>query len=214
MQLKRGILLVAEGIDGSGKSTLVKNLAAALAQKNLPLVVTHEPGATALGKTLRALLQERTAPIGSKAEYLLFAANRAQHFDELVIPHLNNNELVLSDRMADSSLVYQGYGRGLEMNMLKSINAWTMNSVAPDLILYVKVDLATAMSRINKRNEALTAFEKEKETFTQKLIAGFDELFANRADAITLDGTQTPEQLTADATEAVMKWLDAKGLIE
>ncbi len=205
--LKRGLLLSLEGIDGSGKSTLASSLAQSLHECGLPVVLTKEPGSTSLGKKLRTILQEQTIPVCSKAEFLLFAADRAQHFEELIIPSLAQNKLIISDRMADSSLVYQGYGRGLDRDILTTINTWAMAGYAPDITIYVRIDEQLSAQRILQRKKALTAFEKNNEEFTQKLVYGFDKLFATRTNVITLDGAQEADVVAAQALEAVMAWL-------
>ncbi|NRB21436.1 dTMP kinase [Candidatus Dependentiae bacterium] len=207
MQLQQGILISIEGIDGSGKSTLAKNLCTELQKKKLPIIATREPGKTPLGQVLRTLVQEKKVGICPKAEYLLFAADRAQHFDEFIIPHLKEKKLIISDRMADSSIVYQGYGRGLDINMIKTINAWSMNDIKPDVTIYVRVSPNVAIERILKRKEKLTSFEKEKREFINTLFTGFDTLFKDQHNVIILDGTQTPEELTNYATEKVIQWL-------
>src|SRR5438067_1616217 len=109
----QGMLITIEGIDGSGKSTLAKNLYQHLIANDVDALLTREPGATPLGKALRTILQEKNVAVCDQAEYLLFAADRAQHFKDTIIPALAKGTVVISDRMADSSLVYQGYGRGL-----------------------------------------------------------------------------------------------------
>jgi dTMP kinase len=212
--LTRGILITVEGIDGSGKTTLVRNLGQALAALSLPVVLTREPGATPLGTVIRQLVQEKQVSICPKAEYLLFASNRAQHFNDIIIPNLTNKNIVISDRMADSSLVYQGFGRGLDLNMLTTINQWSMNNITPDITLYVKIDLEESRARLRARNEALTSFEKEKESFTAQLLNGFETIFAHRDNVHTIDGTQTPEQLTATARDYVVHWINANGLAQ
>lgn len=210
--VSRGVLVSIEGIDGSGKSTLVHNLAQSLQHHSLPIVLTKEPGGTALGKQLRSILQEQTTPLTSKAEYLLFAADRAQHFETFITPTLAKNTIIISDRMADSSLVYQGFGRGLDRTMLSTINQWAMNTRQPDLIFYVKVDPQIAINRLAQRAQ-LTAFEKEKESFVHKLAHGFDTLFKDRANVIHLDGHQTPTALTEQATNALLQWLENNGIV-
>lgn len=200
------MLISVEGIDGSGKSTLIKNITATLQDLQLPLVVTKEPGGTALGKQLRTLLQERTFTIYPKAEYLLFAADRAQHFEQLIIPALQANTIILSDRMADSSLVYQGYGRGLDMNMLQTINHWAMHGYTPDVTLYVKIPPTVAYERLAQRKN-LSVFDKEKEDFFVTITRGFDTLFKTRTNVIHLDGLQQPDTLTEHATKAILEWL-------
>lgn len=206
-RLKRGILIAIEGIDGSGKSSLTKHLVSELQSKNYPAILTKEPGATALGQQLRAFVQEKKVPICPKAEFLLFATDRAQHFEEIIIPNLATGTIIVSDRMADSSLVYQGYGRGLDKQTIAAVNTWAMNGIKPDITIYVKVSLETAAARVTKRNVALTSFEKEKQDFIQKLIDGFDILYQNKKDVIIIDGNESLEEVTQQATTAVISWI-------
>src|SRR3990172_425114 len=159
---KRGLLITLEGIDGSGKSTLVKAIVTALTALGKPVVLTKEPGGTALGKELRAILQTQKNPVCNKAEFLLFAADRAQHFKQLIVPALEQGQIVISDRMADSSLAYQGYGRGIDRNMITTINSWAMQGIVPDLTIFLRLTPAKALERAQGRREAPTAFEQEK----------------------------------------------------
>jgi len=212
-QLTRGILIAIEGIDGSGKSTLARNLYTAFAAQTIDTILTKEPGGSHLGKQLREILQKQTTPLDPKAEYLLFAADRAQHFTEIIIPALHKGQLVISDRMGDSSIAYQGYGRGLDIAMIKTVNAWAMHGIKPDLIVYVVLDPAVAWQRIKARNEALTTFEQESKAFIQRLADGFETLFANRNDVITLDGNDSPDLITQKAITAIRAWIHSLQLI-
>lgn len=205
--LKKGILISVEGIDGSGKSTLAKNLAALLSAQGFPVLLTKEPGATHLGKQLRTLLQEKTVTIDPVAEFLLFAADRAQHFNELVLPALKQNIIVISDRMADSSLAYQGYGRGLDQAAITSINTWAMQQRLPDLTIFCDVSIATATDRLKKRNEALTSFEKEDVAFMERVLCGFNEIYKNRTDVLRLDANDTTTTLAQKACDSVTQWI-------
>lgn len=198
-KLKTGILIAIEGIDGSGKSSLAKNLYQELLAQHYPVILTKEPGGTPLGLQLRTIVQEKKVPVCPKAEFMLFATDRAQHFHELIIPALADGKIIISDRMSDSSLVYQGYGRGLDMNAINAVNNFVMNGIKPTITVYVKVSTHVATERIRKRNLALTSFEKEKEDFVAKLANGFDELYKNRADVIIVDGNQTQEHVTQEA---------------
>ena len=108
---------------------------------------------------------------------MLFAADRAQHFEQKIIPALSQGSIVLSDRMGDSSVVYQGYARGLDIPMIQTINAWAMKGIIPDITLYVRINAQESEARITKRNLTRTTFEKEPILFTQKLVDGFDHLF-------------------------------------
>lgn len=205
MQQLHGLLIAVEGIDGSGKSSLVQTVSSLLAQKKISVVLTKEPGGSRLGKTLRALLQEQPVPIDPKAEFLLFAADRAQHMQEIIKPALKEGSIVLSDRLSDSSIVYQGYGRGLDIAMIKTVNAWAMDSITPDLTIYVRIDCDTAMERIIERGKELTAFEKEAQAFFKKLIDGYDTLYKNRSDVLTIDGTQKRDVMVEQACNAILK---------
>ncbi len=210
--LAHGILIAVEGIDGSGKSTLCINLAR-MFDPLVPIVLTKEPGGTVLGKQLRAIVQQ---PIqrSSQTEFLLFAADRAQHFNEVVLPALEQKKLVVSDRMADSSLVYQGYGRGLDFEMIKQINSWAMHNRTPDITIYIRIPLEVALERITKRNQVLTAFEQEDKAFMQRLIDGFDKLYADRNDVIFLDGTNNAERLLDIAYETILSYLQQRNILQ
>ncbi len=211
--LSRGILISLEGIDGSGKSTLARNLHMHLANQGLDTILTREPGGSALGKKLRTILQEKEVNVCDKAEFLLFAADRAQHFDELIVPALNECKLVISDRMADSSVVYQGYGRGLSIELIQTINAWAMHNIKPDIIIYVQVPVEIALQRITKRKEMLSSFERERLDFTQRLIGGFEKLFHQRHDVIIVDGQLPADEVCEQALSAVLKNIQALHVI-
>jgi len=212
-QLTRGLLITIEGIDGSGKSTLAENLSRCLTTKQLPIILTKEPGGTPLGKQLRTIVQKQRISLQAKAEYLLFAADRAQHFTDIVIPHLNKKMLIISDRMADSSLAYQGYGRGLAIEMIKTINSWVMLNIQPDLVMYIKIPIAIAQERIKKR-QALTAFEQEQLSFMQQVSDGFDVLYKNKTNVVIIDGAQSPQIITKQAAKAIEKWIKKEHLIK
>lgn len=200
--IQDGFLISIEGIDGSGKSSLAKNMHRQLSNYNC--VLTKEPGGTPLGEKIRSILLAKDAVMCPKAEFLLFAASRAEHFKELVIPALKDGSIVISDRMADSSVVYQGYTRGLDIDTIKSINLWAMNGVAPSLTFYLKLSVKKALERIKKRNHELTVFEKE-ESFIQKTLEAFEDLFKNKDNVVILDATETPETLAEQAVKEIYK---------
>lgn len=210
--LKDGILIALEGVDGSGKTTLARGLERELTRLGREVVITREPGGTDFGKRVRAVVQHGTESRDPKAEFLLFAADRAHHITSLVVPSLKEKKIIISDRMADSSLAYQGYGRNVDIDMIERINRWVMGSIEPDLVLYVKVDLETACNRIEKRGETLTAFEREKRDFFARVIRGFEVIFHGRSNVVALDGSQRPEVVLEHALSSVMKLLAQKSL--
>lgn len=207
--LAKGILITIEGIDGSGKSTLAHNLFAAL-QPQFDTVLTKEPGASELGKEIRHIIQTQTLPLTQRAEYLLFAADRAQHFTELIIPALEQKKLIISDRMSDSSLAYQGYGNGLNLEMIRTINQWTMHNIVPDIPIFVRVPVKTALERAKKRG-SLSAYEQRTD-FLHRVANGFEELYKNRNDVIIVNGMESPETLTNQMCTAIEQWIQSKNL--
>ena len=205
MQSINGRLIVIEGIDGAGKSTLAQSLVKKLTPNTHEVVLTKEPGGSQLGKKLRTLLQTKPVEINPIAEYLLFAADRAQHCAEIITPALARGATVISDRMNDSSVVYQGYGRGIDRQHIHEINTWAMQGITPDIILYLKIDTKTAIARMKKRG-TLTAFEKEYVTYIGQLIHGFNNIYANRTNVITLNAALPPDILSAEAHIQVEAW--------
>lgn len=204
LQPKKGFLIAIEGIDGSGKSTLAKSLSLALKQQGFNTTLTKEPGDSELGKEIRELVCSKNIPISPMAQYLLFAADRAQHFTELIIPALKNNKIIICDRMADSSLAYQSYGNGVDIEMVKSINTWSMHNIVPDLTLFVRVPVEIALERCGKRG-SLSAYEKKD--FLTRVAHGFEEIYKNRENIIILDGTKSAEYINQRAQESIKQWI-------
>lgn len=210
LHIPSGFLIALEGIDGSGKTTLSANLAHCLSEKEVDVVTTREPGTTALGMKIRTLLQERSAAMCHQAEYLLFAANRAQHFHEFVLPQLRENKVVISDRLFDSSLVYQGYARGLDFTMLTSINRWVTHARVPDLVIYVRLSPELAIERIRKRGAVVAAYENQP--FIAKVFQGYEELVAPRPDVLVVDGSMEQQELAHITAQSVYELLCHKGM--
>lgn len=203
--LKRGIFIVVEGIDGSGKTLFAKNVADQL-QNTYQVLLTKEPGGSMVGKQIRTLVQQQETPLNPQAEFLLFAADRAQHIQEVLEPALHKGMIVVCDRFCDSSLAYQGYGRGLDCTMIETVNNWVIKGIKPDLTFFLTIDAATAQARIHKRREQLTTFEQEDFTFMNRVAQGYQELYKNRHDIIRLSAWQTPEQLTKEAVTVIEQW--------
>ena len=207
--LTRGILIAIEGIDGSGKTTLAKNISASLEQQGFNTLLTREPGDSQLGKEIRELVQTQNIPISARAQYLLFATDRAQHFTERIMPALKDNKIIICDRLSDSSLAYQGYGNGLDIEMIKSINNWSMNAINPDLTIFVRVPVEIALERCGKRG-ALSAYEKKE--FLHKVANGFEDIYKNRDDVIMVDGTESQEILSENIFTTITQWIKTKNM--
>ena len=188
--MKKGYFIALEGIDGSGKSTFAKKLAQNLRKKGREVILTQEPGGSEFGKQLRTILQHQEIPISAQTEFLLFAADRCYHFKNIVIPGLREGKIVITDRCADSSLAYQGYGGGVDLSMIAQVNEWAMQGVVPDAIFYLAVTLETAQQRIEQSRGTLTAFEKRGKEFWRRVQEGFETIFASRDNVITIDANQ------------------------
>jgi len=152
---KRGLFLTFEGMDGSGKTTQMHRLAARLRGMGRTVLETAEPGGTPIGvKIRRILLDSANQELCPTSELLLYFASRAQNVDEWILPALGRGEIVLADRFTDSSLVYQGYGRGLGADAVMALDRIACRGLKPDLTLVVDIDAETSLARARARNAA------------------------------------------------------------
>jgi dTMP kinase len=190
-----GFFIAIEGGDGAGKSTQVEALAAWIRSKGHEVVVTREPGATAIGKRLRSILLDvSSAGISHRAEALLYAADRAEHVDSVVRPALARGAVVISDRYIDSSVAYQGAGRDLAPTEVARISRWATDGLVPHLTVLLDVTPEAARERFT---EAPDRLESEPAEFHQRVRAGFLTLAAaDPARYLVVDGAQTPEAVT------------------
>lgn len=148
-----GKFITFEGIDGSGKSTQLRLLAASLRALGLDVITTREPGGTELGRQLRAAFLETHEKVAPMAELLAFAADRAQHVEFLIKPALAANKIVISDRYADATFAYQGAGRGFPAEKVDQVIALATGDLKPDLTLFFDIPVAMAMTRMSVRDE-------------------------------------------------------------
>lgn len=197
-----GRYIAFEGVEGCGKSTHVKRLAA-----HLDALVTREPGGTDVGAVLRGLMADpANTHLDARAEALLMAADRAQHLRELVVPTLQSGRHVVSDRSVYSSLAYQGFGRGLDVDTLRRFNDFAIASRWPDLVVYIRVDLAAVRKRLQKRDT--DRFEREDDEFFTRVIQGFDQLAEQEPQRwLVVDGTPPKEELELIIRHAVVQRL-------
>ena len=199
----RGRLITIEGIDGAGKSTLAGALHAALAGDR-PVELLREPGGVELSERIRDLVKDPALRCDPRAEALLYAAARAQLVDERLEPWLADGRWVLLDRFVDSSLAYQGAGRGLGIDAVAALNAFGTGGLAPDRTLLLRIDPATARARLHGRDAAPDRLEREQDGFFAAIAAAYDELAAREPQRIrVLDALGPPAELLDRALDAL-----------
>jgi dTMP kinase len=196
------VLITVEGLDGAGKTTLVAGLAAALERRGERVVVLREPGGVEVSERIRELLKDPALEIDPRAEALLYAAARAQLVAQELRPLLDSGMTVLLDRFVDSSLAYQGAGRGLGVEEIRQLNAFGTGGLAPDRTLLLRIDPAAGLGRIADR--PADRLEQEDVAFFAAIAAAYDALAAAEPDRIVIiDAAQSPESVLADALAAL-----------
>ncbi len=206
------MFITFEGIDGCGKSTQSQLAADALTTQSIPNLLTLNPGGTPLGQELRQILLHHQGPVDDKAELLLYIADRVQHMAHVVQPALDNNQIVLCDRFADSTLAYQGYGRGIPRILIDELHKHLLGNIQPTLTFWFAGTVTTLLSRAQQRrnpNQQADRLEQEKLDFYHRVHDGFAAIAAaNPKRVIQLDATQPIDELHTQVMAAIM----AKGL--
>jgi dTMP kinase len=198
-----GRLITIEGLDGAGKTTLATRLRDELAARR-PVRLLREPGGVALSERIRELVKDPALRCDPRAEALLYAAARAQLVDERLAPLLAGGTWVLLDRFVDSSLAYQGAGRGLGIDAIGALNAFATAGLTPDRTLLLRVDPASARARLQDRSDVLDRFEREEQPFFAAIAAAYDELAARDPQRVrVLDASGPPETVVALALDAL-----------
>lgn len=206
-----GIFITFEGGDGCGKTTQVDAIIAALQTAGHTITQTREPGGTPAGVAIREILLHSTSPLDPKAEALLFAADRAHHVATVVRPALERGEIVIQDRYIDSSVAYQGAGRGIDGAEIRQLSEWASTNLWPDLTVLLDLDPATAAERVNAQKKQFDRIEAEKHDFRARLR----DQFLTIADAeperfLVVDATQPAKTITADIAARVFQLILAR----
>jgi dTMP kinase len=210
----KGTFVTFEGIEGSGKSTQIALLAAALKSQGKQVVLTREPGGTAIGDQVRKiLLDPANSALDPKAELLLYGASRAQHLHDVILPALVAGATVLCDRFSDATLAYQGYGRGLDLEMIQTLDCLVTAGMRPDLTLLLDIDAAIGVARAHGRNavrglEAEARFENEEIAFHERVRQGYLKLAREFPERVRIvDASLPPEAVQLSIQEKVNKLL-------
>ncbi len=213
-----GIFISFEGIDKSGKSTQAEKLAGHLRERGHEVVLTYEPGGTDLGQEIRRLVLENKSrgEIDATAELFLFSADRAQHVNELIRPSLDAGKVVISDRYVDSTLAYQGYGRGLDLDDLRMIQNVATGGLKPDITIWLDVDSQTAQKRELQRLPLflhLIELMDRDDVFSQSVRQGFESIWESEPDRIfRVDGTRSISAVFKDVEKVVVNQISVRDL--
>jgi len=186
-----------EGSEGCGKSTQVQRLAARLEKLGIPFLITREPGGTAIGESIRELLQfaPQSAGMTPETELLLFEASRSQLVREVIKPALESGQCVIADRFFDSTTVYQGVARKLDRRIVRQLNAFAVADCVPDVTFLLDVDLKTARSRMQQPRRP-DRMEQQSDEFYEKVRDGYQELARWQRDRIVMiEGWQAPDDV-------------------
>lgn len=216
---ERGLFIVLEGPDGSGKSRQARRLVRRLLDQGFAVTHSREPGGTALGEQVRRIVNDPGPTLrGPKADVMLYTAARAQHVDEVIEPALRRGEIVVCDRYSTSTMAYQGYGSGMDRELLERIQTWATGGLEPDLVVLLDVSPRTGLERRAAGDvDELTRWEDESRfdlAFHTRVREGYLEMAA--ADPgrwVVLDGAGTIDEVAAAVGRAVDAALEGSGRI-
>ena len=194
----KGIFITLEGGDGAGKSTQAKNIEKFFSEKNYVVMHTREPGGTRISEKLRdILLDKENAEMDAVTEMFIYAASRAQHVRERILPALERGEVVICDRFTDSSIAYQGYGRKLG-SAVAEVNEKATGGLKPDITFWLDIDPAAGRERAGRAG-SLDRLELEELDFHYRLYEGYKALAEAEPERIKrIDASGTPEEICAD----------------
>jgi dTMP kinase len=213
--MSKGLFITLEGIEGSGKTSHAATLAARLRGQGRTVLLTHEPGDTRAGQAIRAIFLDPAISLQVAAELLLVLADRAQHVAEKLKPALTRGEIIISDRYADSTTAYQGYGRGFDLGLIGQLNRLAADSLTPDLTILldcpVETGLARTRLRTNTAHQGPDRFEGADTEFHRRVRAGFLNLLEAEPQRVRrVDSDRPKEAVFADINRLVDQLIESR----
>jgi len=194
--MKNYNFITFEGIEGCGKSTQVKNLQEFFVKNNLDCLATREPGGSEIGNKIRQILLDKNHNlINPKTELLLNFASRIEHIEQKIKPALKQNKKVICDRFFDSTIAYQGYAMGVDLNQIKQIQEIAIGNLVPDITFLIDLPVEIAFERIKSRSEN-NRYESMNIDFHQKVRHGFLEIAKNNPRFAIIDGSKSREEIS------------------
>jgi dTMP kinase len=205
----RGILISLEGIEGTGKTTQAVFLADYLKQKGFRVTKTEEPGGTEIGLQIRKLLlSPESSAMDSLTELLLYNASRVQHIREVIMPLLEMGDIVVTDRFSDSTVAYQGYGRGIDLKLLDALDLISTQKMRPDLTILLDIDVETGLRR-NRRVNKDDRIEREDISFHERVRQGFIHIAALSSERIRMvDCSGSVDAVSGEIASIVDEFLE------
>lgn len=199
------MFITFEGADGCGKTTQLNLLKDYLENKGLDVVLTREPGGKGLGEHIRKILLTYDGPVSDRCEYFLFLADRAQNIDIIVKPAIAQGKIVLCDRHTDSTVAYQGYGRGLDIDEINKLNNLATDGKKPDLTFVFDVDIETSMRRVGKEKDRMESSGKD---FFNRVRQGYLKLAKLEPNRIkVVDSTKSIEEVHQKVIEIIEQYI-------
>ena len=203
--MSKGLFITFEGGDGCGKTTQIKLLDEYLRGKGYKTLLTREPGAKGLGEKIREILLNYDGEVSPRCESFLFLADRAQNIDCIIRPALAEGTIVICDRHTDSSVAYQGYGRGLDIDRIKKLNALATDGLVPDLTIVLDVDVETSQARVGSEKDRMESAGIE---FFERVRNGYLEIAKQEPERVkVVDSKQSIEDIHKQILELIKKWI-------
>ena len=199
--MSKGLFITFEGVDGCGKTTQIKLLQEYFEKQGKTVLLTREPGAKGLGTKLREILLNYDGEVSPNCESFLFLADRAQHIDTIIKPAVERGEIVLCDRHTDSTVAYQGYGRGVNLEQIKMLNNIATSGMKPDLTFVFDIDVDTSMSRVGKEKDRMESAGVE---FFKRVRDGYLDIAKQESDRVKLlDGSDKIEDIHSEIIKII-----------
>lgn len=210
--MERGLLITFEGGEGSGKTTAIQTVYEELKNREYDCIMTREPGGIRISEKIREIILNKDhTEMDAKTEALLYAASRRQHLVQKIIPALNEGKIVLCDRYVDSSLVYQGYARGIGIDNIFRINKFAIDHYLPDLTFVLDIDPALGIQRVMANDREVNRLDLEKLEFHKKVREGYNLLIDDYSnEMIKIDASQTKEKVYKDIIKELNKFLNER----
>ncbi|HET6465081.1 MAG TPA: dTMP kinase [Nitrospiria bacterium] len=209
----RGFFITFEGTEGSGKSTQIEILARYLTRHGHKVVTTREPGGTAFGEQIRrVLLSVKNRRLDPRAELFLYLASRTQHLEEVILPALKRGKIILCDRFSDATVAYQGFGRRLDMKVVRTAVAYAAKGLSPDLTLLLDLDVRLGLARVKDRGRS-NRLDREQREFHQRVRVGYRRLARSEPGRLKIvEASQSPQDVARKIKKIVDRSLAGRGI--